>query len=52
MVITSNGTNDSGSGSTFWGIGSVVVAGSGHTYTEHHIGFKALKVSSTTINLY
>lgn len=52
MVITANGTSDSGSGSTFWGIGSVVVAGSGHTYTEHHIGFKALKVSSTTINLY
>lgn len=52
MIITANGIADSGSGSTYWGIGSCPVTGTGHTYLEEHIGFKALKVASTTINLY
>lgn len=52
IIVVADNISGSGSGSTYWGIGSVVVAGTGHTYTEHHIGFKALKVSSTTTNLY
>lgn len=41
----------SGSGSAFFGIGVCTVAGSGHTFTTAHIGFKLVKTGGT-VSLY
>lgn len=46
FTVSFRGTNfveASGVASSFWGIGTVTVDGSGHTYTNNHIGFKLLK---------
>ncbi|MFA4818602.1 MAG: hypothetical protein WC621_02045 [Patescibacteria group bacterium] len=40
-----------GAASTFFGIGQPTVNGSGHTYTDAHIGFKIIK-SGGVVNLY
>jgi hypothetical protein len=39
-------------GSTFHGIGNCVVAGTGHDYTQNHIGFKLVGDGSGTATLY
>ena len=41
----------SGAGSMYVGIGEVTVTGSGHTFTNAHIGFKILKASGV-VSLY
>ncbi len=45
---TTNGT----AGSAFMGIGVPTVAGSGHTYTVLHAGFKILYTAGPTVTLY
>lgn len=50
-ILCNSLTKASGSGSSFFGIGQPTVAGSGHTYTVRHIGFKILK-SGGTVSLY
>lgn len=41
----------SNAGSSFFGLGRITVAGSGHTYTEDHIGFKIIKTGGV-MSLY
>lgn len=52
LLIDSSSVNPAnGSGSSFFGLGTVTVNGSGHTYTTHHAGFKFLK-SGGSVSLY
>lgn len=51
LYIQNAGTTLS-SGNAYAGIGVVTVSGSGHTFTDNHVGFKILTLGSSTYGLY